>query len=172
VLQKMGEAVIAVHDQVSCRIRGVSVTSARAGAWGIGNCQVCMISSRMYQEVVLPADLWFRSQFTGEFNLHHCGIFDRYTEVYQPLKAETLDLGPGSDLQIARSAYPTARISAYIEVGTLARMSRDEIDALVAKMVRDAGPAELFTYIRVAEAGPEVSDQAVRDVMTVFERIH
>jgi hypothetical protein len=171
VLQMMGEAVMAVHDRVSCPIRGVEVAAARAGDWGIGDCPVCMVSPHMYREVVLPADLWFRGQFAGRFNLHHCGVFDRYAEVYKPLEPDDLDLGPGSDLHVAREAYPRARISTYIEVGTLARLSRDEIDSLVARMIRDAGPLELFTYIRVAEAGPEVSDETARDLLTVFERV-
>ncbi len=171
VLEKMGEAVLAVHDQVTCRIRGVEVAAARVGNWGIGNCPVCMLSPRMYREVVLPVDVWFRRQFGGEFHLHHCGVFDAYAEVYQPLEPEELDLGPGSDLCVARAAYPRARISSYIKVETLAAMSREEIDALAAKMIRDAGSPELFTWIRVAEAGPEVSDGTVRDLMTVAERV-
>ncbi len=30
---------------------------------------------------------------------------------------------------------------------------------------------EKFTFIRAIEVGPELSDQSVRDMMTVFERI-
>jgi hypothetical protein len=171
VLERMGQAVLAVHDQVSCRIREVEVAEARAGGWGIGNCPVCMLSPRMYREVVLPVDLWFRRQFAGDFNLHHCGVFDAYATVYQPLAPTDLDLGPGSDLRIARAAFPRARISTYIKVETLANMNREEIDALVGKMVREAGDPARFSWIRVAEAGPEVSDQAVRDLMTVAERV-
>jgi len=171
VLQKMGEAVILVHDQVACRIRGIEVAAARAGRWGIGNCPVCMLSPRMYQEIVLPVDIWFRRQFAGEFNLHHCGVFDAYREAYQALTPEELDLGPRSDLHLARQAYPRAHISAYIDIPTLARMRPEEIDALLVKMVEDAAPLELIDYIRVAEAGPEISDEKVRYIMTAPERL-
>ncbi len=30
---------------------------------------------------------------------------------------------------------------------------------------------EKFTFIRAIEVGPELSDQSIRDMMTVFERI-
>jgi hypothetical protein len=115
--------------------------------------------------------LWFRRQFGGQFHLHHCGVFDAYPEVYKPLEPEELDLGPGSDLSVARAAYPRARISTYIKVESLAGMGRKEIDALAAKMMREAGPPELFTWVRVAEAGPEVPDETVRDLMTVADRV-
>jgi len=50
-------------------------------------------------------------------------------------------------------------------------MDRDVLDNLMARMVKDASPAELFTDIRVADAGPEITDEMVRNVMTVADRI-
>jgi hypothetical protein len=171
VLQKMGEAVMAVHDQVVCSLNSVAVTTAHDGDFGIGNCPVGMISPRTYREVVLEPDLWIHRQFRGVFNLHHCGIFEPYAEVYQPMQPGSLDVGPGSDLRATRKAYPATPISTYIDVSRLSVMSQAEIDNMLAQMVEDARPVELFTYIRVAEAGPEISDQAVRWLMTAPERI-
>ncbi len=170
VLRKMGQAVLLVHDRVACRIRGVEPSAARAGNWGIGNCPVCMISPGAYRRVVLPVDLWFRGQFAGDFHLHHCGVFDAYAEVYRPLAPDELDLGPGSSLRLARRAYPRARISTYFAVETLAEMSRAEIDRLLAEMIQEAAPAELFTWVRAIEIGPQVSDDTVRDLMTAQAR--
>ena len=171
VLQKMGEAVLAIHDLVVCKINGIDPKTTRSGGWGIGNCPVCMVSPETYRNVVLPADLWLRNQFQGEFNLHHCGVFDAYTEVYRPLNSSSLDVGPGTDLRITRSAYPQAKISTYIEVSALANMSRDDIDDLISRMIDDASPVELFTNISVADAGPEITDETVRNLMTVADRI-
>ncbi len=172
VLQKMGEAVLLVYDQLVCPLNGISPAASREQAFGIGNCPVGMIAPATYRAVVLPADLWLRRQFRGAFDLHHCGIFDAYTEVYQDLYPTTLDLGPGSKLSVARKAYPQTGIAAYIEVGALSRMDRSAIDTMVAQMVTDASPLELFTFIRVAEAGPEVSDETVIDLLTARERLH
>jgi len=171
VLQQMGAAILAVHDEIVCPLNGVEVSASREAGWGIGNCPVCMISPAMYREVVLPADLWLVGQFHGGFHLHHCGVFDAYAEVYRPLSPASLDLGPGSDLRVARTAYPAAALSTYIEVGALARMNRDAVDAAVRRLVEHAGPAELFTAITVAEAGPEVADETVRHLMTARERL-
>jgi hypothetical protein len=171
VLQKMGEAVLLVHDQIVCKINGIDPAETRKGGWGVGNCPVCMISPETYRKVVLPSDLWLRDQFQGEYGLHHCGIFDTYTEVYQPLKPSSLDLGPGTDLRIARKAYPDAKISTYIDVGALAKMNQADIDALIAQMIDHASPAELFTVISVADVGPEISDEIVRNLMTIADRI-
>ncbi len=171
VLHLMAQAVLLIHDEVVCRINGVAVADTRAGAWGIGNCPVCTVSPRVYQEVVLPADLWLAGQFAGGLHLHHCGVFDAYAEAYRPLAPVALDLGPGSDLRIARAAYPQAAISTYIEVGALSRMSQAQIDALVARLIWDAGDTGSFTAISVAEAGPEVGDETVRDLMTVRHRL-
>jgi len=74
VLQKMSEAVMAVYDRLVCPLNGVPASASRELAFGIGNCPVGMIAPATYQSVVLPADLWLRSQFHGSFNLHHCGI--------------------------------------------------------------------------------------------------
>lgn len=172
VLQKMGEGVMAAYDQLFCPYNGISPSASREQPFGIGDCPVGMIAPATYKAVVLPADLWLRSQFHAYFNLHHCGIFDAYTEVYQGLYPTNLDLGPGSDLRLARQAFPQAGISAYIEVGALSRMDREAIDAMIGKMVTDASPVALFTGITVAEAGPEIADETVIQLMTVRERLH
>jgi hypothetical protein len=72
---------------------------------------------------------------------------------------------------VARAAYPEAGISTYIEVSALSRMTCDEIDALLARMVDDAGAPELFHAVSVADAGPEISDRTVRDLMTARARL-
>ena len=171
VLQLMAKAVLLVHDGIVCKINQVAPAETRAGGWGIGNCPVCTLSPAAYRDVVLPSDQWLAGQFAGGFGLHHCGVFDAYAEVYKPLSPVALDLGPGSDLRLARAAYPDAAISTYLEVGAVARMTRGEIDAAVGRLVADAGDSGSFTAISVAEAGPELSDATVRDLMTVRGRL-
>lgn len=171
VLQMMGEAILAVHDRVVCRINGVEPAVSRRDGWGIGNCPVCMIAPETYAEVVLPVDKWMRDQFAGGFGLHHCGVFDRYAEVYRPLRPTSLDLGPGSDLRIARRAYPEAVISAYLDVAKVSGMNRDEIDAVISRMVAAAGHGECFPKISVADVGPDMPDETVRWLMTAPTRL-
>ncbi len=171
VLRKMSEAVLAVHDRVVCPVNGVDPVAARSGDWSIGNCPVSLISPKTYADVVLPADLWLKEQFKGKFYLHHCGVFDAYVDVYKPLNPSGLDLGPGTDLRLARRRYPNAAISTYIDVGALSRMNRSQIDVFVKEAMEAAGPLELFTSISAADAGPEVSDETVRNFLTVQSRV-
>jgi hypothetical protein len=168
VLRKMGEAIVAVHDRVVCRINSEDPAAARAAHWWIGDCPVCMISPQTYRQVVLPVDLWFCGLSTGQFGLHHCGVFDRYVEVYAPLRPTILDVGPGSDLRLARQGYPTATIFAWMGVADLARMTRAEIDAFVRRAIEDAAP---LAELRVADAGAEITDATVRSLLTVERRL-
>ena len=176
VLRKMGEAVRLIYDEVECVINKIPPERRKAKDWGIGNCPVGQISPQMYQEVVLPVDIWFRNTFQeinseANFNLHHCGIFHPYVEVYQKLHPTDIDVGPGTDLQKTRQAFPDARISAYFEPATLATMSRAQIDAEVKKMITDTLPVDRFTFIRAIEVGPELSDQTIYDLLTSTDRL-
>ena len=171
VLRKMSEAIMAVYERFIWPVNGVDPAKARAGDWGLGNCPVGLISPRTYAEVVLPEDLWLKDHFKGNCYLHHCGVFDAYIEAYRPLNPAGLDLGPGSDLRLARRGYPKAQISTYIEVGALSRMSRSQIDDFVKQAIEAAAPAELFTRISAADAGPELSDETVRNFLTVQSRV-
>ena len=89
-----------------------------------------------------------------------------------------MDVGQGTDLRATRRAYPQTKISAWIDVAALARMSREEIDGMVVRMLEEVStcsalscPAELVPWIGVAEVGPDVSDQTVRNLLTVPERV-
>ena len=172
LLYRMGEAVFLVHDRLECPINRVPFGQERQKSWGIGNCPVGQVSPGMYEQVVLPVDLWFKRAFTGsDFALHHCGVFHPYATAYQALEPSDLDVGPGSDLRRTRQAYPRARISAYIEPSLFARLDQAQVDACVDQILEDAAPVELITYIRAIEVGPELSDESVRLLMTAHERL-
>ena len=169
VLHMMAETVLAVHDQVTCVINGATVSSPRPLGC-IGNCPVCMISPNTYRDVVLQADQWLRQQFQ-EFSLHHCGVFHPYAGVYQELRPDHLDIGWGTDLRATRCVYPDTPMSLEIQASAVVRKSRAEIDTIVKRMIDDAGPAERITYLWVAEAGSELSDETVCDLLTSPERV-
>ena len=171
VLFRMAQAILVVCDQVESQINQVDSRHSRCRPFEIGNCPVGQVSPSMYRKVILPVDRWLAEQFEGEFWLHHCGFFHPYAQVYQPLLPQALDVGPGTNLRLTRQAYPAARISAYIDPGSLMTINRDQLDALVTNMVMDIGSTGNFTWIRVAEIGPEISDDTVRNLLSVFDRI-
>ena len=127
-----------------------------------------MISPTTYQNVVLPEDRWLASSF-AEVNLHHCGVFDQYALAYTRLHPASLDIGPGSNLSLARRIYPETQFSTYIDVGHLARLSHSQIVDHIMAMCDQAGPPHLLTHIRVADIGPEISDESIQRLITVFD---
>ncbi len=82
------------------------------------------------------------------------------------------DVGPGTDLQLTRQAYPNAKISAYFDPAGFSSLTQDKVDAIVSKTIKAAAPVDKITFIRAIEVGPELSDDSVRAMMTVFERIN
>lgn len=169
VLKVMAVVLLAVYDRVTCPINHQEVASPRPSG-GIGNCPVCMISPETYRQVVLPADLWWRGHF-AEFSLHHCGVFHPYAEVYQALQPAGLDVGWGTDLKVARRAYPRVPMSLELQDSAVMGKSESELDALLAQMVEEAGPRELVTRIWLAEACPDTPDSTVRALMTAPRRL-
>jgi len=80
-----------------------------------------------------PTRRWFcrwicgcAPQFKGRFLLHHCGIFHPYVDVYKPLNPTGWDLGWGTDLRVARAAFPDLPISTYIDVSALRGITAKE----------------------------------------------
>ena len=168
-LHRMAETIVWVDEHVTNRISAKATPTPRP-AIGIGNCPVCLVSPHTYAGVVRPVDVWLRDQYV-ELNLHHCGVFHPYAGVYQALRPTHLDVGWGTDLRATRCAYPHTPMSLEVQVKALSELSRAGIDTLLATMIEQAGPLELITLIWVAEAGPDLPDQAVRDYMTAADRL-
>ena len=168
-LMRMAEACLWVYDNLTRRIDGIAASAKRANL-GLGNCPVCMVSPATYQAVVLPADLWYREHYEALL-LHHCGVFHPYREVYKPLRPEHLDVGWGTDLRLVRQTYPTTPLSIEIQAKALIGKSRDELDRMVRRLLADASPIEQITHLWVAEAGPDVPDETVRNLVTAPGRL-
>ena len=164
ILMLMGEAILALHDRVTAPINGTPPSPRRAIV-GLGNCPVCMIAPRTYQEVVLPVDRWFIGQISGR-GLHHCGAFHPYAEVYKALEPDGLQIGYLSDRRVSRAAYPTTPISLLLEASAIAGQTPARVQDLVHEMIDQAAPEHLVTDVAVVDVGPEVSDELVRAFVT------
>ena len=131
----------------------------------IGNCPVCMISPGTYQRVVLPVDQWYRNHYEA-FSIHHCGVFHPYRFVYQALRPNHLDIGFGSDLRLIRAAYPDTNLSLEIQARILRGAALAELDVAIDALMTAAAPMDKITHLWVAEAGPDVTDDVVRHLIT------
>ena len=137
---------------------------------GYGNCPAIMLSPSMYREVVLPVDKEYRSR-CDIFHLHHCGIFDRYAEMYTELSPNNIDIGAGSDYGIMRQVFPDTRASLIIDPSDVEGRSREQIDAHLSAMAEAARPYELTTHMWTADFSPGMTDENIRDLATAHLRI-
>ncbi len=137
--------------------------------YAIGNCPAIMFSPEMYREVILPTDLWVRMQ-VKDFNIHHCGIFDRYAELYTALNPQSLDVGGGSDYRHLRRYFPDAICSYIVNPEFFEGKSREEIDKVIYGIVTEGGPPEKISHLHTYGAGRNATDENIMDLYTSIER--
>ena len=136
---------------------------------GLGNCPAIMFSPEMYRQVILPVDLWYRNYFK-DFSIHHCGVFDRYAELYTALTPCSLDVGGGSDYKLLRKYFPNTVCSYIVNPEHYEGKSREEIDALVRGIITDGGPVDKISLLRTYGVSHHATDDNVMDLYTSIER--
>ena len=136
---------------------------------GYGNCPAVMFSPEMYRNVILPVDLWYREYFR-DFSLHHCGIFDRYAELYTALTPTSLDVGGGSDYKLLRRYFPNAVCSYIVNPEHYEGKSREEIDALVRGIVTNGGPADKISHLHTYGVSRHATNDNIMDLYSSIER--
>ena len=169
VLDVIGETIFRLDREI-CPLIEPGTYPIWPKSSGYGNCPAVMISPEMYRRVVLPSDIHYRSQ-VGEFHLHHCGVIDNYLDIYKELNPTTLDVGGGSDYGKLREAFPETSCSLLINTGQIESLSSNEIDDFVGDMVERASPADRISWISCVELSADVSDDTVKALATVHERI-
>ena len=136
---------------------------------GLGNCPAVMFSPEMYRDVILPVDLWYRN-FFKVFSIHHCGVFDRYAELYTELSPSSLDVGGGSDYKHLRKYFPDAICSYIVNPEHYEGKSREEIDDLIRGIVTDGGPVDKISGLRTYGVSRHATNDNVIDLYTSIER--
>ncbi len=129
-----------------------------------------MLSPETYRTVVLPIDQWYGRQYQA-CRVHHCGVFHPYAQAYTELHPASVDVGWGSDLELTRQAFPDTPMSLEIQAVALIGQDKQDLDRMVVDLLRAAAPIEKVTRLWVAEAGVEVSDDTVRALMTIPQRL-
>ena len=169
VLQVVIDTYIKLYYELQNKIEPDVYPSDRFD-FGYGNCQAIMISPEMYREVILPVDLEFRKRI-DTFDLHHCGVFDKYALMYKELKPDKIDVGANSDYEYMREIFPDTPASLIIEPVDIEGKSREDIDRLVSKMIKNAAPYSLIPYIWTADFSLNMTDENIRDLSTAHLRI-
>lgn len=169
VLRVIAETEFKLYREVSAVIQPECFPRDNI-VFSYGNCPAVMFSPNLYREVVLPVDKWVRSQ-AAVFNLHHCGVFDHYIELYQELCPSSLDIGGGSNYRAIRGAFPDVPVSLIMNAPDVEGRSNSEVDNLIGNMVDGAAPESLISCLWIGEAGDLLDDGTVRAVRTAHERI-
>ena len=138
---------------------------------GLGNCPALMFSPELYKRVFLPIDMEMRRR-VDSFNIHHCGVIDKYLEVYSELNPNSLDVGGNSDYKLLRRVMPNVTVSLMINGPIVENMTPDDVDGFIYDMIRDAGPLENISYIYVTDVSAGVRDDVIKRILTAHERIY
>jgi len=137
--------------------------------YGLGNCPAIMFSTGVYRDVVLPVDLWLRRQFRN-FGIHHCGVFDRYAQLYTELRPTSLDVGGGSDYKLLREHFPATMCTFIVNAEHYEGKTPAQIDALVRGIVTDGGPAEYIDCLHTYGVGRDATDENIITLRTSVKR--
>ena len=137
---------------------------------GLGNCPAVMLSPAVYREVVLPDNLWLRQQCSN-FSLHHCGVFDKYAELYVELAPDSLDVGAGSDYKLLRKYFLNTPCSFIVDNGQIEGRTREEIDEVVRHIITDGGPIGCISRLRAYGISRYATDENLYDFRTSAKRL-
>jgi len=136
---------------------------------GYGNCPAIMFSPKVYKEVILPVDLWFRKQFKT-FNIHHCGILDDYLQLYKELQPTAFDIGGGSDYKLMRSYYPEIPCTFIVNPEYYEGKTNKEIDALIKGIITGGGPIKYIECLHTYGVGRNTTDENIMTLRTSIKR--
>ena len=171
VLRQMAEAILVVYDKVSSVI-DETPGDPREAFFSLGNCPVCMIRPKDLPEggaAGRPVDAGAVQGALLAAPLRHLPPLRGRLQAAQSHRAR-----PRLGHRFAGGAGCLPR-PADVYLYRRIRITRDHagegVDAIVSKIVNAAGPHELLTGIAVAEIGPDITDETVRDLMTAGERI-
>lgn len=139
-------------------------------SFSYGNCPAIMFSPDVYKNVILPVDKWFRSQ-VQTFYLHHCGVFDKYIDLYKELLPDALDIGGGSDYKLIRKAFPDTPASLIVNAPDVEGKALSDIDELVGNIIDAAGPTDYISILWTADLSENTNDDTIRALRTVNERL-
>ena len=168
VLMEIAKTQFALIEKV-CRAIEPEAFPVRPMSYGSGNCPAIMLSPRMYRRVVLPVDKWMRGQ-CDYYGLHHCGVFDKYAELYTELKPDSLDVGGGSDYTLLRKYFPDTPASFIVNAEYIEGASTESIDYTVRNIVENGGPVNLISHLWCADLSRNTTDDNIYDLWRSIEK--
>jgi uroporphyrinogen-III decarboxylase len=139
------------------------------------NCAIMMISPGMYESVLMDYDrkMWgIASRQHLGFMIHHCGLLDRYIDVYRKLgKIDMLEIGWGSDLHRAMETFPETKFSYIFNPTFLMRSTRQQIREKIREIFEAAGGGNLHRLIlAMADVEYGTPDENIAEMVECVRR--
>jgi uroporphyrinogen-III decarboxylase len=133
------------------------------------NCAVKMISNEMYEEFLLPYDIWLAERLKP-YGVHHCGDNLHRITGYAKIKgADFFDVGWGSDVAACREMLPCAFFSLRLSPVRLREQTPQEVAADVENLLAQAGPLEQ-TVVCCVGIDSTVPDDNIRAIFETVKR--
>jgi hypothetical protein len=134
-------------------------------------CSHTMISTRHYEEFLLPIDLAWSRQFRP-FGIHYCGKDPhRYARSFGKIEnLDFLDVGWGGDVKTLRDHLPRTFLNIRLDAVGLNRYSDDELAAIITRLVADSGNPYL-TGVCCINMDDQTDDGKVRLIFRVVEEL-
>ncbi len=137
------------------------------------NCTVAMVSSRTYEEFLMPYDQRLAERL-WPYGIHHCGEdMHKVRAAYaQVAGAELFDVGWGSDVAACRAALPQAVFSLRLSPVRVSQLTPAEITADLEQLLREAGPLEraAICCINLDDTTPDANVRAIFEVADRYRR--
>lgn len=139
-----------INETIFHLLRFVAQNFPVTSAFGLGNCNVTMISPSLYEEAIKPFDIEFSNRSalisgkTNDFTLHHCDVkVDGFVESYKTIpNLKALQASHQSDISKIILEKPEVNFLAMLNPIEMAHKQMDQLSEEIDRAIR-LGAGEL-----------------------------
>ena len=146
------------------------IASFKPDLFTIANCNMQMISPRMYEQFLLKHDSWL-GECIKPFGFHHCGENTHlFAPFYAQARGEYLDIGWGSDIRSCRNAMPNSWLSLRVDPVRMQTASPQDAPEMVSKLLQAHG--EPWDRVAIVCSGIDygTSDETIRSMFNTVSK--
>ena len=137
------------------------------------NCTVIMIGPETYKEWILPYELrlWeYGTQNGYRYFLHHCGIIDKYLQVYREIpKIEMIEIGWGSDIAMTQEVFPEAMVQYIVDTSFVRDSKPEDIRMKMKEIIASAANIERLK-ISIPDLDSNVPDINIKTAVNCIKK--
>lgn len=175
------DKIAAVIERFFCYIQGLTGTNSisvnrnvvniKGSVYLHSECSHTMISEDQYEEFLLPYDIEWSKKYQP-YGIHYCGPDPHRMAEKMALIPHLafLDAGWGGDMKILRQALPHTLLNVRLDPVSINRMTCDELEGHIRRLVGDSGPLEL-TGLCCINMDDQVTDDKVDTIFRTAQAL-